>query len=159
MSVEKRNKLIILILRLFIGWFFFYSGLTKVTTYYTDQPDWSAAQFLSGQKGIFSDYFQTLTSNKLIDYLNAYGQLAIGLGVITGTLLRLASFWGIFLMGMYYMAGYPPKNALLIDTHVLYSGIFILLMSSGAGRYFGVDGLVEKTEIVKRNRWLLKLLG
>ena len=158
-SAERRNKVIIFILRLLIGWFFLYSGFTKVVTYYTDQPDWSASQFLSGQKGIFSDYFQTLASNKLIDYLNAYGQLAIGLGVITGTLLRLASFWGIFLMIMYYLAGYPPRNAFLIDSHILYSGIFLLLMSFGAGRYFGFDGLIENLRIVKRHRWLLKILG
>lgn len=149
----------LLLLRLGLGWYFIYAGWTKVITYFTPAKDWTASGFLSNSQSPFADFFVGMAGNPVIDYLNAFGLLLIGLGLFSGTLVRFAAFWGSLLMVLYYLAGYPPENAFIIDDHIIFVFAFIVLAAFGAGRYLGLDGYIEKEKFVKKNRWLLKFLG
>lgn len=110
-----------------MGWIFFYSGWVKVITFFTPAADWSASSFLAGQEGPLAPLFASLAGNVFIDYLNAFGQLAIGLGLMSGILVRQASLWGIVLMSLYYLVGFPPSNAFLVDSHIIYIVVLALL--------------------------------
>ena len=149
----------IFVLRLAIGWVFFYAGWTKVITYFTDAKDWTAAGFLGRLDGPFASIFSSMTGNVLVDKLNAWGLLLVGTAVILGVLVRWSAFWGIVIMILYWAAGFPPDNAFIIDDHIIYSLVFIILAAIGAGRIWGLDNLIEKSGFVKSNSWLLKLLG
>ena|SRR3989338_2471281 len=149
----------IFVLRLAIGWVFFYAGWTKVITYFTDAKDWTAAGFLGNLDGPFASLFSSMAGNPLIDKLNAWGLLLVGIAIILGILIRWSALWGVVLMVLYWVAGFPPENSFIIDDHIIYSLVFIVLAAIGAGRIWGLDKLIEKSSLVRSNTWLLKLLG
>ncbi len=48
---------------------------------------------------------------KLLAFLAAYGELAIGLSLVLGIYVRLASFFGfLYMSGLLFSAGYPGPN-------------------------------------------------
>ncbi len=93
-------------LRVLIGWHFLYEGLTKLMN-----PDWSSIGFLLDSKGLFESFFHSLASNpgvlNTVDFLNVYGLIAIGLGLILGAFSRFALIGGMVLLAFYYFS-HPP---------------------------------------------------
>lgn len=100
----------LVILRLLIGWHFLYEGLSKLVN-----PDWSSVGFLLDSQGAFSELFFSLASNpallKLVDFLNVWGLIAVGLGLMLGVLSRYAIAGGIALLLLYYFS-HPPMVGL-----------------------------------------------
>lgn len=97
---------ILLILRLVVGWHLLYEGVAKLL-----MPGWTSAQYLRYSRWILADFFQGIASNpeilKVVDLLNVWGLILIGLGLMLGCLTRLAAVAGILLLSLYYVA-YPP---------------------------------------------------
>ena len=153
------TRVLIFLLRISLGWLFFYAGWSKVITYFTTAKDWTAAGFLNGLQGPFAPFFASMSGNVLIDYLNAYGLLLVGTTIILGVLVRFSAFWGIVIMTFYFLAGFPPERAFLVDEHIIYALVFAFLAAVGSGRVWGIDGVIEKTEVIKNNSWALKFLG
>lgn len=93
-------------LRIIIGWYFLYEGLTKI-----DNPDWSSFGYLMDSKGWFSGMFHSMAGNPdtvvIIDWLNKWGLTMIGLGLMLGLLTRIALWGGIMLLVLYYLS-HPP---------------------------------------------------
>ncbi len=93
-------------LRVIIGWHFLYEGLTKLIN-----PDWSSIGFLLDSKGPFAEFFYSLANNpgvlNTVDFLNVYGLIAIGLGLILGAFSRVALIGGMILLAFYYLS-HPP---------------------------------------------------
>lgn len=133
----KYQSLALLLLRLFLGLFFFYAGYSKLVGF-------SAKGYLLNLKGPFADMFLPLAGNMLVDQLVIWGLTLIGLCLILGALIRFASFWGIVMMILFYLSAYPPEHAFLVDDHIIYIGIFLFLMSSNAGHFWGLDKTLEK---------------
>lgn len=152
-------KVPFILLRLGIGWVLFYAGWSKVVTFFTGADNWTAAGFLSHLEGPFAGFYSSMAGNALVDYLNAYGLLLIGVAIFLGVLVRWAAFWGIVIMLLYWLAEFPPEHAFVIDDHVVYALVLLLLATAGAGRVWGLDKSIEGSELVKSNPWLLKLLG
>ena len=105
------------LLRVLIGWHFLYEGLTKLFSI----PAWSAKTYLMGSVGPFASGFQSMASNPglmpVIDNLNIWGLLLIGLSLFTGLFSRPFKLCGIVLLSLYYFA-YPPFTTLVINTPV-----------------------------------------
>ncbi len=93
-------------LRTLIGWHFLYEGLVKLAN-----PDWSSAGYLLDSKGFMSGLFQSLTYSSsvlhTVDFLNEWGLILIGLGLILGLFTRFSTFLGIILLALYYLS-HPP---------------------------------------------------
>ncbi len=91
------------LLRVFIGWHFAYEGLVKILN-----PKWSALPYLLDSKGIMSDFFAALAGDTamldMVNLLNEWTLLLIGLGLITGTFSKLSSIGAIILLGFYYLS-------------------------------------------------------
>ena len=155
----RYDRILLAILRIALGWVYFYAGWVKVVTYFTPAKDWSATMFLNNLNGPLTPLFRTFGGSVAVDYLNAFGLLVLGIALVLGLFVRLASGGGVLLMVLYYLASYPPENAFIIDVHVIYSIGLILLSAFGAGRTLGLDKLLEQSKIVASNKWLLKLLG
>ena len=102
----KGFNLILLLLRTVIGWHFLYEGIAKLYS-----PSWSSFDYLSVSKWIFSDFFQWMASSpqllKIVDLLNIWGLILIGLALFLGVFTRLSSILGIILLSLYYLAN-PP---------------------------------------------------
>jgi uncharacterized membrane protein YphA (DoxX/SURF4 family) len=94
------------LLRMVIGWHFLYEGFTKLLL-----PGWTSAGYLENSPGPLSALFQWLAAQKaltpVVDALNVWGLIAVGLALMLGIAVRPASAAGMALLAMYYMA-YPP---------------------------------------------------
>jgi thiosulfate dehydrogenase [quinone] large subunit len=96
----------LVVLRVLIGWHFLYEGLSKVVN-----PDWSSVGFLLDSKGLFSGIFTSLALNpdilKVVDFLNIWGLVFVGLGLIAGCFGRVAKIGGMILLAFYFLS-HPP---------------------------------------------------
>lgn len=139
----------LLLMRVALGILFFYAGITKVM-----DPSWTAAGYLSNAQ-TFSDLFAWFASDANIvwvNFLNQWGLTAIGLGLLTGTFTRLASYFGILLMMLYYFPvlsfPYVGEHSFLVDDHVL-EALALLIVARSADRHgWGVD-----TWLVDKFKW------
>lgn len=96
----------LVLLRILIGWHFLYEGLVKLIN-----PDWSAAGFLLDSGGFMAPLFKGMAANfsvlSVVDFLNIWGLILIGLSLMLGLFTRLGLLGGIALLAMYYLS-HPP---------------------------------------------------
>lgn len=96
----------LLFLRIAIGWHFLYEGLSKLF-----DPDWSAAGYLASSRWILSGLFHWISESpavlEWVDFLNTWGLIVIGSGLMLGLCTRAAGFAGAALLLLYYLA-HPP---------------------------------------------------
>jgi thiosulfate dehydrogenase [quinone] large subunit len=104
--MTRNQKLTLIALRLAIGWHFLYEGLVKLTN-----PNWSSVSYLLDSEGFLRKFYISMASNpdvlSTIDFLNIWGLILIGLGLILGAFTRVAIISGIVLMVFYYLS-HPP---------------------------------------------------
>lgn len=134
------------ILRIALGIQFLISGLMKFS------PTWSASGYLEASTGPLRDFFISLSGSSLVDSLNAWGLTLIGLALILGLFVRPASFFGVILMILYFLS-HLEQNTIYgpINYHIIYTFIFFLYISGGAGHAFGLDSLIHENT---RKHWL-----
>ena len=103
------GKFILTLIRVAIGWHFLYEGASKLLA-----REWSSYSYLINTRGPLSGFYHGLASSdalvKVVDILNVYGLILIGLGLFLGILIRYASVAGVMLLMLYYFA-YPPLGA------------------------------------------------
>ena len=105
-------KTIITIIRAAVGWHFLYEGCIKLFA-----ADWSAASYLNNTYGFLSGFYHWLAATPvrigIVDFLNVWGLLLIGLALFIGLFVRWASLAGALLLILYYFA-YPPFGITLL---------------------------------------------
>ena len=93
----------LVILRVAIGWHFLYEGITKLFN-----PDWSSLGYLMDSGGVFEGLFHSIAGNaallNVMDFLNVWGLILIGAGLIVGLFTRVAAISGIVLLAFYYFS-------------------------------------------------------
>lgn len=143
----------LVVLRMLIGWHFLYEGIAKLLN-----PYWTSAGYLSESKWLFSGLFTGIADNpnllKLVDFLNIWGQIVIGLSLIAGLLTSWAAMAGIVLLGLYYVCnppfvGYtytlPSEGSYLIVNKILIEMAALgILLAFPTGKIMGLDGLIFK---------------
>ncbi|MDP3724240.1 MAG: DoxX family membrane protein [bacterium] len=141
-------KLTLLLLRLSLGWIFLFSGWTKVM-----DPTWSAAGYLKAAKTLplLFQWFASPENLVWVDLFNSWGQLFIGVALIAGFSVRSASLAGMLLMTLYYLPTlqFPMAGrSFLVDDHVMYFLVFLLLWKTNTGKFFGLQGVISKLPII-----------
>jgi uncharacterized membrane protein YphA (DoxX/SURF4 family) len=146
------------IVRIAAGWHFLYEGIAKIMT-----EDWSSAPYLAGSKWIFGPLFNAMAESPtviaLVDFINIWGMILVGLGLIIGLFTRWASSGGAIMLFFYFVA-YPPipgfmtgvpaegsylwVNRNLIEFFVLIAFIFI-----STDYLFGLDRLFKRWREMK----------
>jgi thiosulfate dehydrogenase [quinone] large subunit len=163
-NYSKSQLTLLVILRLFIGWHFFYEGMVKVLN-----PNWTAATYLMDSKGIFSRLFINMSSNaglmKYIDFLNEWALVLIGLGLILGCFARLSSLGGMLLLllytfshpaliGIQYMMSFEGSY-FLIDKNLVELAALGVLFVFPTARSFGIDMLLYKVVPVSFQKFII----
>ncbi len=101
-------------LRVLIGWHFLYEGLVKLLA----SPSWSAKSYLLGSVGPIAPLFREMAAHptllNIVDFLNVWGLIMIGISLFIGLLSRPFKLAGILLLLLYYFA-YPPFAALGVN--------------------------------------------
>jgi len=139
-------------LRFAIGWHFFYEGVSKAVN-----PYWTAAGFLEQSQGFMSEWFLDLASNPsrlaVVDFLNVWGLILVGLGLMLGGLTRTAAAFGIVLLLLYYLAtppwpGFeytiPAEGAyIIINKTLIELCALVVTLVFSTGHIVGIDRLVR----------------
>jgi uncharacterized membrane protein YphA (DoxX/SURF4 family) len=147
--------------RMAIGWHFLYEGLAKLNI-----DGWSSAPYLAASKWIFAPLFHWMSESAavtaVVDFINIWGLVFVGLGLMLGMLSRWASIGGAVMLFFYFVA-YPPIpgytigvpvegsylwiNKTLIEFIVLIVFIFI-----SAENHFGIDRIYARWREAKARK-------
>ena len=77
-------------------------------------------------------------------YLVAFGELAIGISLITGCLVRMASSFGAFHNLNIYLAVAIPAGGAGVGLNRIFIFLHLIFVMTSAGRALGVDGFLKK---------------
>ena len=139
--MNRFKSVSLFLLRIGLGWLFLYAGFSHLM-----DPKFSAsvAGYL-GHAALLPGLYAWLASPSMLPVvavLNAWGLTLIGIALIVGALVRLASYLGALMMLLYYLPlGFPRPDAhsYIVDDHVIYILVFLVLAAFSAGRYYGLD--------------------
>lgn len=153
---DTRMAWVWLPLRLYLGYQWLESGWGKVTS-----PVWTGEQagtalrgFISGAlaksegahpdvSGWYAAFLEGFASDNagLFSHMVAYGELAVGLGLVLGAFTGVAAFFGAFMNMNFMLAGTVSLNP------IMFAGQLLIILAWRVAGWVGVD------------RWLLPLLG
>lgn len=148
----------LVILRFLAGWHLLYEGVSKLLN-----PGWSAAGFLGESQWIMSGISKWIVSNNnvlnAVDFLNTWGLIAIGLGLIVGLFTSFAAFSGAILLFIYYFNNAPivgieytipsEGNNLLVNKTLIEAMSLFVLAVFPTGSIIGLDVFINRLKIRK----------
>jgi thiosulfate dehydrogenase (quinone) large subunit len=168
LHTKRYRRFLIAVIRVSMGWIFLWAFLDKLlglgfATCQTEaqfmcEKAWlaggspTAGFLIHGTSGPFATWFQAL-QGPVVDWLFMIGLLGIGLALILGIGVRVAAYAGSVLLVMMYLAA-PPKTNPLLDDHIIYAMVLLLLSWVHAGYYFGLGRWWHKQAIVQKYSWL-----
>ena len=83
-----------------------------------------------------------------VNFLNQWGLTLIGVSLILGVFIRWSTIAGVLLMALYYLADlsfpYIGANAYIVDSHIIYIFILVLLFVSKSGKNWGLDKYLRR---------------
>ena len=144
------KKITITIIRVAIGWHFLYEGISKLFI-----ENWSSQSYLANAHGFLSGFYHWLAGGegliRMVDVLNIWGLILIGLALFIGIFIRYASAAGVLLLVLYYFA-YPPfgtslfgsleGHTYIVNRNFIESFILLWFVISRHSGY-GIDVLIK----------------
>jgi len=151
----KWQTTLLVALRFLIGWHILYEGIHKLI-----HPEWSSLGFLSESQWILTGFAEWITTNpnvlNTVDFLNTWGLIAIGLGLILGLFTKVACYAGTALLMLYYMMNPPfigmnpvgpmEGNYLVVNKTLIEAVMLLLLAAFPAARQYGLDILLKSNK-------------
>ena len=147
---SKTGLLLLALLRMAIGWHLLYEGLTKAL-----DPTWTAAGYLQSATGPLAGIYHALAANDtlltIVNFMNIWLLILIGIGLLTGFYTKLSQLAGLVLLLSYYLS-HPPVftepgffregSYFVISKDFLEMLSLILLMFFPTGKVLGIDGII-----------------
>ncbi|MBN1191491.1 MAG: DoxX family protein [Dehalococcoidales bacterium] len=148
----KGISIMLFILRIMLGGMMLEEGLTKLLG-----ENFSAYEFLTNSVGPLSGWYSGMASSTaLLEPFIIWTQILIGIALLTGALIRPVSICSAAMMVIFYLA-YIPSPLGWINYQLIYAALFAGISFTGAGYFFGLDGLFYNLE--KKKKPLRLLLG
>jgi predicted dehydrogenase/uncharacterized membrane protein YphA (DoxX/SURF4 family) len=120
-------------------------------------PYWTSADYLANAGWLFRGVFQALAANPsalaVVDFLNVWGLILIGLGLILGVFTRVATASGVLLLALYYIANPPfagvtPGPAegsyLIVNKTLVELAAMVVLLIFPTGHLVGLDRWIAR---------------
>ena len=135
-------------------------------------PTFGFLKFGTNPEGPFADIFTGLRPGEAPDpshwtnWLFMLGLLGIGVALTAGVFMRIAAIGGAVMLLLMYLAEAPWANTInpetgegafnnpIVDDHIVYAAVLIMLMLFEAGRTWGLGRVWESTSLVKSQPWL-----
>lgn len=149
------------LLRIALGFLFFWAFLDKLLGLgFATAPAkaWMngaspAAGFLKNSPtGPFADIYHGMAGSAAVDWLFMLGLALIGLALLLGIGVRIATSAGSVLMLLMWLALLPPKNNPVLDEHIIYILALCVLYHNWGP--IGFSRMWQKTRLVRRFPWL-----
>ena len=147
------------LLRLMMGWIFLWPFLDKLfgLGFATEQGNaWidggsPTTGFLEfGTRGPFKEIFQSMGGSPFADWLFMIGLLGIGLALLLGCGVRIASVTGAVLLVLMWLAALWPEHNPFLDDHLIYALVLVGLYVTDSGRYLGFGRRWVESALVSR---------
>jgi thiosulfate dehydrogenase [quinone] large subunit len=160
--------------RLIMGFLFLWAVFDKTFGWGYSTP--SAQAWVNGgspTKGFLSrvasgpmqSTFNSWAGAAWADWLFMLGLLGIGLALAAGVAMRLAAASGAVMLALLWIAEWPParhhsdgspsmSTNPVIDDHVVYAVLLILLAALNAGRTWGLGRVWAILPVVRNHAWL-----
>ena len=162
-------------LRVALGAGFLFAGLEKVLHFDGATKPFDAAGFLkfatggalpgSAENAIVNpthDLWVALAGNaglmSVVNSLVVFGEVAIGVALILGLATRFAGIAATLMMALFWIANFSFANG-PFNEQFMYAVVAAFLTYAGAGEFYGLDAIIEKTETVRRAPALRYVLG
>lgn len=155
MEYSKGKLISLVLLRLAIGWHFFYEGMVKVLN-----PAWTAKAYLLDSGGFAKPFFEWIAFNPSLlaisDFVNAWALTLVGFFLLLGWWVRPAAIAGMLLLGMYYLS-HPPfpgieylfpidGNYFIVDKTMVELFALGVLLSFPTSHIIGLERLLKKSK-------------
>jgi thiosulfate dehydrogenase [quinone] large subunit len=146
-------------LRIIVGWWFFHAGVTKLID---SGLNFSyGVMYMQGMEGTALGPIPVWMGNNLAWLIRPGVPLfetLIGLALIFGVAVRLASFGGAVFMTLFWVGNAGFAHG-VVNSDFMGLLLFVTMAVLATGRYYGLDAIIEKTRFVKRHPKLRYLLG
>ena len=143
----------LVLFRMLIGWQILYEGISKLLI-----PNWSSAVFLRESQWILSGFSSWIISHdgvlQMVDFMNTWGLIAIGLGLILGLFTRVAAIAGAALVFIYYLNSPPlvgleyslpaEGNCLIFNKTLIEAVGLLILVVFPTSSIFGLDMFISR---------------
>lgn len=162
------------VLRIIMGLTFLWAFLDK--TFGLGYSTTSAQSWINGGSptegflahvyvGPMQDVLRSWAGSAWVDWLFMLGMLGIGLALLLGVGTRLAAATGTIVLAFMWIAEWPlaqhtasgaatSSTNPLIDYHIVYIAVLIVLALFAAGETWGLGKLWAKLDVVRRYQWL-----
>jgi thiosulfate dehydrogenase [quinone] large subunit len=152
------------ILRIAIGWLWLWAFLDKLLGLgFATTPDkaWingnspitGFLMFGTNPESPFASFFsvELVKYAGILDFLLMGMFLFVGIGLIFGIFVRLASLAGIVFMLSIYLASIPLEHNPIVDDHIIFALILLLFFfAPTVGKFIGFGNKWQKLDIVEK---------
>ena len=107
-----------------------------------------------GSDGPLSGFYQGIAGASWANWLFMIGLLGIGLALMLGVAMRIATVSGVVMLVLMWSAVLPPANNPFMDDHIIYALTLVALMLAGAGATLGLGQTWNRLGIVQRHSFL-----
>lgn len=92
-------------------------------------------------RGPIGDIFLNFWGNPFVIQLLIWSSVLVGIALVLGIAVRLASYGGILIMLMLYLAVIPPSSVIL-NQQIMYIVVLLFLVAGEAGKIGGLDSFL-----------------
>ena len=159
----KPVRVVLAALRVVLGFYFLWAFVDKLFGFgFHTAPEkaWIAGGspttgFLSGVEGPFAGVFNAIAGTAWADWLFMAGLFGIGVALIVGIGMRIATVSAVIMLFLMYVASFPLETNPIIDDHVVDALAIATVGLLGAGDVYGFGLRWKALPIVARRPWLI----
>ena len=149
--MSKLQSFSLWFLRIIMGWFYFYAGITKVT-----DPQWTSLGYVKAAQSA-TWLFQWLQNPQVlvvVDFLVKWGFTLLRVSLLLGIFVRLSGYLGMLLMFLLYLPvlKFPMvgTHSYIVDEHIIYIAVLFLLVQFRSGHVGGLETWFSNTQICNK---------
>lgn len=159
MQPANLPRIALTVLRVLLGWHLLYEGIWKLAI-----QDWSSASYLMESKWLLSGLFHRIISSPtalaIVDFMNIWGLILIGLGLFLGLFTRVASISGALILLLYYVANPPFMESsmpvqghfYIVNINLVEVGILIVFVFLKRDYLWSLDRLFRQILLRRKER-------
>jgi thiosulfate dehydrogenase [quinone] large subunit len=156
------QKLLLVTLRFFLGFIFLWAFLDKTFGLGLSTPKSRAwinggsptGGYLGNLQGTLASMFNSISESSLVAWLFMLGLLGVGLALILGIGMKIATASGSLMMFFIYLSQLPLKTNPFVDQHIIYILVLWVLLFFPTGNFFSLGKWWSELKFIKKNSWL-----
>lgn len=94
----------------------------------------------------------------LVNFLVVGGEIAIGVALVLGLFTRFAAIAGTVMLSFFFVASWDLSHG-IVNSQLLDAIVTAFVGIMAAGRYYGLDSIIEKVSAVRHTPQLRYVLG